>query len=98
MFEVSVSKLEGLTGWDLGSPAKAAVGHGRGVEELQSPSGCSSSWVVVAAGHGAGRSHTPDFEKVVVIKNPSSRSPAIASNLTSLRVRNFPSFTLKGKL
>lgn len=54
--------------------------------------------MVAAAGHGAGRSHTPDFEKVVVIKNPSSQSPAIASNLTSLHVRNFPSFTLKGKL
>lgn len=64
VFEVSVSKLEGLAGWDLGSPGKAAVGHGHGLEELQSPSGCSSSWVVVAAGHGAGNSRTKkDFKK-----------------------------------
>lgn len=27
VFEVLVSKLEGLAGWGLGSPAKAAVGH-----------------------------------------------------------------------
>lgn len=74
VFDVLVSKLEGLAGWDLGSPAKAAVGH------------CTvwrSSRAWVAAGHGAGSSHTADFKEVAVIKNPSSWSPAIASNLTS---------------
>lgn len=83
MFEVSASKLEGLAGWDLGSPAKVAVGHGHSMQELQSPRGCSSTGVLVAAGHGAGSSHTSDLQKVVVIKNPSSQSPAVASNLTS---------------
>lgn len=32
----------------------------------------------VAAGHREASSHKTDFKKIVIIKNPSSQSPAIA--------------------
>lgn len=72
VFEVLISKLEGLwVGFGVSSKGCCRTGTRCG--------GAAAPW---GGGHGTGTSPTANFPKVVVIKNPSSQSPAMASNLT----------------